>query len=199
MIDGFLELLRGGKPAVHGESLDATFGVKHAMAIQSFTFSSDSRAARAMRGMFDDEDLGGDEDHALAGMRGGKGKGKGGGPEKERPFTLNFEITKLVDSASPALFKAYCARACAMAKPYGLAKVTLRKAGGAKPLEYLILQFTQVYVASYDVDGGTGDKPPTETVTFTFKTCSLQYRAQKVPGSTPTRQTAWNFETPATS
>jgi type VI secretion system secreted protein Hcp len=197
MIDGFLELLRGGKPAVHGENLDASFAAKHAMAIQSFTLSSDSKAARAMRGMFEDDEMEGDEDAALAMMASRKSRSKTGG-EKQRPFTLNFEVTKAIDSASPALFKAYCARACVMAKPYDVARVTLRKAGGAKPLEYVQLQFTQVFVATYDVDSNSGDQQPTETVTFTFRTCSILYRPQKSAGSAPARQTAWNFENPAT-
>jgi type VI protein secretion system component Hcp len=189
MLDGFLELLNGGKAAVEGENLDATFKEKHALNIQGFTLSSESASARRKQAQ-QGTDEGDGELHAVSPAA------------TDRAFALNFEVTREVDLASPALFRAYCVRAFldARARPFDLAKVTLRKASSGKPLEYLVLQFTKVHVASYELDGGTGDKPPTETVSFTFRTCSLLYRPQKGgTGTAAARQTAWNFETPPKS
>jgi type VI protein secretion system component Hcp len=201
MLDGFLELLSGGKPAIDGENLDGTFQPKHAIAIQSFSLTSESRSSRRAAERMAEGLQEGDGVPTMSEMKPGKKPSSNG---KERRFSLNFQVTKPVDAASPPLFRAYCKHACLSPddddnKPIDVAKVTLRKAGGAHPLEYLVMQFTKVYVASYEVDGGgSTDKPPTETVSFTFKTISILYRPQKHKGQAAARQTAWNFDTPAT-
>jgi type VI secretion system secreted protein Hcp len=201
MLDGFLELLRGGKAVIDGENLDGTFAAKHAIAIDSFSLTSESRSARRAAERMSEGLQEGDGVPTLSETT--ARSRPSGGSGKERRFTLNFQVTKPVDVASPPLFRAYCKHACLPPddpdnRPIDLAKVTLRKAGGAKPLEYLLLQFTQVYVASYEVDARSGDKPPQETLSFTFKTMSIQYRPQKQQGQAAAKQTAWNFETPAT-
>src|SRR5262249_33824187 len=131
LIDGFLEL-EGGSPPIEGETHDAVFGPKGAMGIRSFCLSS--AAARLAAKRKEQEEESGmaaplatskkaprqlDSDIPMTSKASGSG-----GAGKGRQFSLNFEISKDYDTASPRLFQAYCDHFTRTAKPYKLARVT---------------------------------------------------------------------------
>lgn len=216
MLDGFLELLNGGKAAIEGETTDTVFGKKNAMAINDFelTSSGDGSKKKKKKGKHgtaaetdDDED---DENAGASGKAGGSGsalsKVRGGlfgsrpdldaaaAGTKKRKFGLSFEISKDIDAAGPELFMSYCYNATSNAVEFDQAKVTLRKASGKQSLVYLMFTFTEVRVASYELESQGGDKPLREKISFTFKTCTMQYRPQKSPGLASAKVTGWDFD-----
>lgn len=95
--------------------------------------------------------------------------GAGGGKASFHEFT----ITKNIDSASPAFFKACCSGA-----HYKSVVIEMRKAGGdgtAKP--YLKYTFSVVFVTKINW-GGSGDDLPTETITFQYGVIGIQYQQE---------------------
>jgi len=90
----------------------------------------------------------------------------------------SFNIMKKTDSASTSLFKACCSGA-----HYTDATITLRKAGGATPLEYLVYQFNTVFVESIQWSGSTGgDDTPTESVSLAYGSVTITYKTQDAKG-----------------
>ena len=90
-----------------------------------------------------------------------------------------FKATKRVDSASPVLFQSCCS-----GDHYTGATVTIRKAGGKNPLEYLIYTFTEVYVDTIFTHGNAKlDDTVLETVTFSFSSIHEKYVPQKTDGT----------------
>src|SRR4051812_37063368 len=55
----------------------------------------------------------------------------------------SFSFMKKTDKASPSLFQACCS-----GKHFPKAKVTMRKAAGTKPVEYLTYEFNEVFIDS---------------------------------------------------
>ncbi len=102
--------------------------------------------------------------------------GAGGG--KVSISSLN--VMKKTDSASAVLFQACCS-----GDHYSTATLTLRKAGGKNPLEYLVYTFTEVYVDSIQWSGsaGGGDDTPSESVSFSFASVHAKYTPQKTDGT----------------
>jgi type VI protein secretion system component Hcp len=205
-LDGFLELKKGGKP-VEGENLDTHFGRKHAMAIQSFWIgSSGSEGAKKAK-----------KKEAGHGKPGAHEAPKPGAHEAPKPppapppsadgeaakpkHPLTFKVTKEVDLATTKLFTAYCEHAdrdklggekkgsdC-----FDSATVTLRKASGGKPLVYLVVEFTTVFVNSFEIKTDSS-KLPVETVAFSFETCKFKYTPQKATGTGTDREITCNFK-----
>jgi type VI secretion system secreted protein Hcp len=101
--------------------------------------------------------------------------GSGGGAGKVSVNDLS--VTKYVDSASPALFKALC-----NGKHYGEAKLTVRKAG-EKPLEYMKVTMTDVLISSYSTGGSGGEDRITENVSLNFAKVKVEYTPQKADGT----------------
>ena len=183
-VDGFLELLQANKqtPAVKGETLDAHFAKTHAMAITAFELNSEEGKAAAMK-MMAAEQEGEDIDQSRITAQQAKAKEESLKKKGGRRFSLSFEISKDVDAASPLLFMHYCERAFnkSKAQPIPFARVTLRKSGGPNPLNYLVLEFSDVHVASYALDAA-GSELPGEKIAFTFKSCTLLYTPQSAAG-----------------
>jgi type VI protein secretion system component Hcp len=171
-LDGFLEIKPGGAPSVTGETRDAAFAGKGAMSINSFEFGSESGSG------------GSGEEQGKT----GKGQTKQLPPPKSPPpprrpptppgpptppsdplTALYFYIKKDVDLATPDLFLAYCQNHRGDAKPFESARVTLRRAGGRGPQIYLVVEFQEVFVTAYEIQGGSKDELPEESVTFSFK------------------------------
>jgi type VI secretion system secreted protein Hcp len=103
----------------------------------------------------------------------------------------SFNIMKKMDAASPGLFSA-----CCQGKHFPKATVTLRKAGGAAPLEYLVYNFEKVFVESIQWSGSTGgDDVPTESVSLTFGKIEITYKTQDAKGgSKDTLGAKWDIE-----
>lgn len=91
----------------------------------------------------------------------------------------SFNIMKNTDLASTALFLR-----CAKGEHIPEVLVTLRKAGGNNPLEYLQYKFSKVYVDSIQWSGASGgDDSPTESVSLAFEKVEIVYSQQADDGT----------------
>lgn len=102
--------------------------------------------------------------------------GGGGGGGKVSVQDLSF--TKYVDKSSSVLMQY-----CASGKQFGEAKLTIRKAGGDSPVEYLLITMTDVIVTSLSTGGSGGEDRITENVTLNFGSFKTAYQPQKNDGS----------------
>ena len=104
------------------------------------------------------------------------GTGAGAG----RVEVSNFTVSKKTDKSSPKLFQHCCS-----GKHIPTATLTLLKAGGDKPVDYLKYDFTELFVGDIQWSGATngGDDTPQETVGFSFATVQITYMTQKPDGS----------------
>jgi type VI secretion system secreted protein Hcp len=90
----------------------------------------------------------------------------------------SFSIMKKTDKTSPILFQA-----CANGNHYAKATVTLRKASGGDPVEYLKYTFGTVFVESVQWSGSSGgDDAPAESVSFVFGKLEVDYQPQGADG-----------------
>ena len=106
----------------------------------------------------------------------GAGGGGGGGG---KVAVSSFNIMKKSDAASPLLFQA-----CCQGDHYAKATVTLNKAGGKAPVDFIKYEFEKVYVESVQWSGSTGgDDTPSESVSFAFGKVSFTYTPQNPDGS----------------
>jgi len=116
----------------------------------------------------------GETNAGTAGMGGGQGAGK--------VAAGDFTFTKRFDKSSPQLFIA-----CATGAHYKSGTLTVRKAGGGQQ-EYLKFNFEEVFVSSYQIDGGgaggaTPDSVPTDTFAINFSALEVIYKEQKADGT----------------
>lgn len=162
----WLEGEAGGAPKVQGESTDKDFGAKKAFEIYSFSWGASNPATI------------------------GSGAGGGGGG---RVSVSSFNIMKKTDNASPQLFTT-----CCCGGHFAKATVVLRRAGGTKDQTgtvYLTYTFSFVFVDSIQWSGSSGgDDVPTESVSFTFGACKIEYTPQKKTGEKGTANPAtWSI------
>ena len=87
--------------------------------------------------------------------------GSGGGGGKVNIQDLSF--THYVDSASHLLLQR-----CFDGLHIPEATLTVRKAGGAEPLEYIIIKLEDIIVSSVSTGGSGGEDRLTENVTLNF-------------------------------
>lgn len=114
--------------------------------------------------------------------------GGGGGAGKANFQDLSF--TKWIDKASTKLFKAV-----ASGQHIKEAVLTVRKAGGDNPVEYLIITMTDVMVTSYSTGGSGGEDLITENVTLNFAKVEMKYTPQEAAGGGGSPLTfGWNIE-----
>ena len=105
------------------------------------------------------------------------GSGTGGAGAGKVSFG-SFNIMKKTDKTSPLLFQANASGA-----HYQKCLVTLRKAGGTSPVEYLKYTFGTVFVESIQWSGSTGgDDTPTESVSFVYGDLQIDYQPQGADG-----------------
>ncbi len=103
------------------------------------------------------------------------GTGAGAG----RVEISNFTCTKKTDKASAKMFQACCA-----GKHFPKAVITLVKAGGNSPVDYLKYEFTELFVQDINWSASSGgDDTPAESVAFAFGTVQVTYSEQKADGS----------------
>lgn len=105
-------------------------------------------------------------------MHGGGGGGAG------KVNVQDLTITKYVDRASPDLMLSMC-----QGTHYKNAKLTVRKAGGAEPLPYLVITLEKVLVSSMTSGGSGGDERLVETISLNFAVVKVQYQPQKEDGT----------------
>lgn len=102
-------------------------------------------------------------------------RGSGGGAGKVSVSDITF--SKEVDRSSPNLIMK-----CCTGVHYPKAKLTARKAG-ATPLDYFVVEMTDVLVSSYSTGGSSGGDTVNETVTLNFRKFKITYTPQKLDGS----------------
>jgi type VI secretion system secreted protein Hcp len=91
----------------------------------------------------------------------------------------SFSFTKKTDSSSPKLFEH-----CVAGEHLPTAVVTLRKAGGKNPLDYVKYEFEKVFIQSVQWSGPGADDVPTENVQLSFSKAKMTYTPQN-DDSTP--------------
>lgn len=103
-----------------------------------------------------------------------------GGRAAEEVQHSAFQITKLLDAATPKLYEAAC-------KGTHIPEVTIElwRAGGDKPLKYYEVKLKEVLVSSVSEDGNPkGDQGfPTETIGLVYGAIEWTYTKQKPDGT----------------
>jgi type VI secretion system secreted protein Hcp len=102
--------------------------------------------------------------------------GPGAGAGKVNIQDLSF--TKFVDKASPNLIKFCCS-----GKHFGHALLTVRKAGGDNPVEYLKIKLSDIIISSVTTGGSGGEDRLTENVSLNFGKFTLEYTPQTATGA----------------
>ena len=100
----------------------------------------------------------------------------GGGSGAGKVNVHDLSLTKYVDKSSPDLMLN-----CAKGKHFDTAKLTVRKAGD-KPLEYLVITMSEVYITSVSGGGSGGEDRLTENVTLNFSKVTVDYKEQTASG-----------------
>ena len=101
--------------------------------------------------------------------------GMGSGAGKVSISSLS--VQKVIDKSSPILFLK-----CCTGKHFAKAKLAVREAGD-KPLEYVVMNFEQVYVDNISWGGAAGGGKPTESIAFSFAKITIDYYPQKADGT----------------
>ena len=113
--------------------------------------------------------------------------GAGGGSGKVS--VQDISITKYVDSASPHIMTY-----CCTGKQFASAKLTIRKAGGTAPVEYVIIELKDVIVTSTSTGGSGGEDRLTENISLNFAKFSYTYTPQDQTGKAGTQiPISWNI------
>jgi type VI secretion system secreted protein Hcp len=102
--------------------------------------------------------------------------GQGSGAGKVNVQDISF--TKPIDRSTPNLMKFCCAGG-----HFKSAVLTIRKAGGKKPIEYLKITMNNVIISSMSTGGSGGEDRLTENVTLNFGEFKLEYTPQKADGT----------------
>jgi type VI secretion system secreted protein Hcp len=101
---------------------------------------------------------------------------RGGGAGKVSFQDLN--IAKYVDKASAGIIQAV-----AVGKHIPSATLTVRKAGGDEPIEYLVIEMKSVLVSSYQTGGSQGEERLTESINLNFAEFKVIYTPQDSDGT----------------
>ena len=105
--------------------------------------------------------------------------GAGGGGGAGKVSISSFNLMKKTDLTSPILFQNCCA-----GEHFDKATVTLNKAGGKAPVDFLKYEFEKVFVDSIQWSGSSGgDDTPMESISFSFAKIVITYTAQDEKGA----------------
>lgn len=103
--------------------------------------------------------------------------GKGGGGGKVAVNDITF--SKYVDASTPKLIKL-----CATGAHKPKATLTVRKAGGDSPVDYLVIDMNTVMVTSYNTGGANdGLDRVQETISLNFSKVKVTYTPQDEAGA----------------
>ncbi len=103
-------------------------------------------------------------------------RGSGGGAGKVD--VQDMTISKKCDTASPNL-----AMACCKGTHFGEALLTVRKAGGDAPVDFLKIKMNDVIITSVQEGGAYGAEEVDETVTLNFAKFAYTYQPQSEKGA----------------
>ena len=90
----------------------------------------------------------------------------------------DFSFTKYIDAASHLLLLN-----CCNGKHISKATLAVRKAGGDKPVDYVVLTMEDLIVSSLSTGGSGGEDRLTENITLNFGKFKYEYTKQKKDGS----------------
>jgi len=113
----------------------------------------------------------------------------GGGGGGGKVSVQDISITKWLDKSSPVLMQY-----CSTGKQFAEAILTVRKAGGDSPLEYLIITMKDVIVTSISTGGSGGEDRLTENTSLNFSQYKVEYQPQKPDGSAEGGKIPWEFD-----
>ena len=102
-----------------------------------------------------------------------------GSAPNERASLSDMSITKVVDSSSPALFKAVCT-----GQNIASATLTVNRSdtkGGKIP--YLVYKLKDVIMSSYQCSGSDGSGLPVESFSMNYAKISVEYQVTDVTGA----------------
>jgi type VI secretion system secreted protein Hcp len=102
----------------------------------------------------------------------------GGGSGSGKVNVQDLSFTKYLDKATTALMLH-----ASNGKHVDKATLTVRKAGGDKPVEYLKITMEQVLITSLSTGGSGGEDRLTENVTLNFAKVGVEYDPQSKGGS----------------
>jgi type VI secretion system secreted protein Hcp len=102
----------------------------------------------------------------------------GGGAGAGKVNVQDVSVTKYVDSSSPKLMLA-----CCNGTHYANALLTVRKAGGDSPVEYIKIKMEEVFITSVSTGGSGGEDRLTENVSLNFSKVNLDYTPQADKGA----------------
>jgi type VI secretion system secreted protein Hcp len=103
----------------------------------------------------------------------GTGSGSGAG----KVSISSMSIQKTIDTATPSLFLN-----CASGNHFATAEIQVLEAGGAAPVPFLVIDFTQVFIDSISWGGSDGGGKPSESITFSFASIKFTYTPQLATG-----------------
>ena len=102
----------------------------------------------------------------------------GGGGTSGQASVQDISLTKYLDKATTKLMLN-----CASGEHIPEATLTVRKAGGTKPIDYFKVTLTDVLVSSLSTGGSGGEDRLTENVSLHFAKVKVDYSLQKKDGS----------------
>jgi type VI secretion system secreted protein Hcp len=113
----------------------------------------------------------------------------GGGSGTGRVAVQDITITKYVDYSTPVLFFNCCS-----GTHVASGQLTVRKAGGTQPVEYLKIILEKVFISSYSTGGSGGEDRITENVTLNFSKVRVEYTPQEgLGGGAASNGKGWNI------
>ncbi|RYZ08176.1 MAG: type VI secretion system tube protein Hcp [Myxococcales bacterium] len=117
--------------------------------------------------------------------------GTGGGLTAGKVEHHDIEIRKLVDKASPVLYKLCCSGA-----HIASADLYVRKAaGGNDALEYLVIHFDDLIITSFDLGGQPKADQIDETVRINYSKVTIKYTPQDNKGQgQPPIEGGWDLQ-----
>jgi type VI secretion system secreted protein Hcp len=113
----------------------------------------------------------------------------GGGGGGGKVSVQDISVTKWVDKSSPVLMKY-----CSSGQQFKQGVLTVRKAGGKNPLEYLVITIKDIIVTSVSTGGSGGEDRLTENVSLNFAEVKVEYQPQKPDGSADGGKIPWSMD-----
>lgn len=113
----------------------------------------------------------------------------GGGGGGGKVAIQDLSVTKWIDKSSPVLMKY-----CSSGEQFKEGILTVRKAGGKEPLEYVIITMKEIIVTSVSTGGSGGEDRLTENVSLNFAEVKLEYQPQKQDGTADGGKIPWEMD-----
>ena len=101
----------------------------------------------------------------------------GGGAGSGKVSVQDLSVTKYLDSSSAKIMLS-----CCDGTHFDTAVLTVRKAGGEKPVEYVTIKLQEVLITSVETGASGGDDRLTESVTLNFAKVKMEYLPQQAKG-----------------